>query len=193
MWQTAVDSRGPPSSSTGTVFSSTPRAAKSGPRTPPSPAPSSRSMIRPGQPLVRTLPTGTGSPSSSASSARVTPTSARAWASRPGSPGGVASIAVTRYLIIAALAACGGSRPGVRAPAIAPAAPEGQVGMATFYAARFAGRPTASGERYDPRALTAAHRSLPLGTVVRVTRLDASGAAVGAPVVVRVNDRGPYV
>jgi rare lipoprotein A len=60
--------------------------------------------------------------------------------------------------------------------------------MATFYASRFAGRRTASGERYDPGALTAAHRTLPLGTVVRVTRVDGSGGAV----LVRINDRGPY-
>jgi rare lipoprotein A len=64
--------------------------------------------------------------------------------------------------------------------------------MATFYAAHFAGRRTASGERYDPRALTAAHRTLPLGTVVRVTRVDARGNVVAGPVLVRINDRGPY-
>ena len=65
--------------------------------------------------------------------------------------------------------------------------------MASFYSQRFAGRRTASGERYDPAALTAAHRSLPLGTVLRVTRIDVRGQPLGPPVVVRVNDRGPYV
>jgi rare lipoprotein A len=64
--------------------------------------------------------------------------------------------------------------------------------MATFYAARFAGRRTASGERYDPEAMTAAHRSLPLGTWLRVTRIDAAGAPLSPAVMVRVNDRGPY-
>jgi rare lipoprotein A len=64
--------------------------------------------------------------------------------------------------------------------------------MATYYASRFAGRRTASGERYNPGALTAAHRTLPLGTVVRVTRVDADGEAVAGPVTVRINDRGPY-
>ena len=59
--------------------------------------------------------------------------------------------------------------------------------MATYYASRFAGRRTASGERYDPGELTAAHRTLPLGTLVRVTRVDG-----GMSVVVRINDRGPY-
>jgi rare lipoprotein A len=60
--------------------------------------------------------------------------------------------------------------------------------MATYYANRFAGRKTASGERYNPRALTAAHKTLPLGTIVRVTRVDGEGS----PVMVRINDRGPY-
>lgn len=67
-----------------------------------------------------------------------------------------------------------------------------QVGMASFYSQRFAGRRTASGERYDPAALTAAHRTLPLGTVLRVTHIDVRGQPLGPPVVVRVNDRGPY-
>ena len=57
--------------------------------------------------------------------------------------------------------------------------------MATYYAPRLAGHRTASGERYDPAALTAAHPVLPFGTRVRVTRLDADGEQV----VVRVNDR----
>jgi rare lipoprotein A len=67
-----------------------------------------------------------------------------------------------------------------------------EVGIAAHYASRFAGRRTASGERYDPGALTAAHRSLPFGTLVRVTRIDRDGAAVAGPIVVRINDRGPY-
>jgi rare lipoprotein A len=60
-------------------------------------------------------------------------------------------------------------------------------GKAAFYSDALAGRRTASGEPYDPRALTAAHRSLPFGTRVRVVR-PASGRAV----VVRINDRGPF-
>src|SRR4051812_32632209 len=43
-----------------------------------------------------------------------------------------------------------------------------EAGRATFYASRFTGRKTSNGERYDPRALTAAHRKLPLGTLVEV-------------------------
>lgn len=60
-------------------------------------------------------------------------------------------------------------------------------GEASYYAGEFIGRPTASGEIYDPTALTAAHRRLPFGTRVRVTRLDTETS-----VVVRINDRGPF-
>ncbi|HPG24587.1 MAG TPA: septal ring lytic transglycosylase RlpA family protein [Myxococcota bacterium] len=67
----------------------------------------------------------------------------------------------------------------------------GQEGLASYYAPSLAGRPTASGERYDPRALTAAHRSLPFGSVVRVERVDASHGK--RAVQVRINDRGPFV
>jgi rare lipoprotein A len=62
-----------------------------------------------------------------------------------------------------------------------------QRGQATYYGDSLAGHKTASGERYDPRRLTAAHRQLPLGTVVRVVRVD-----TGAVVVVRITDRGPF-
>jgi rare lipoprotein A len=76
----------------------------------------------------------------------------------------------------------------------APGVPVGspQEGIATHYAERFAGRTTASGEKYRPGAMTAAHRTLPMGTVVRVTRIDSSGVAVAGPIEVRINDRGPY-
>jgi rare lipoprotein A len=70
----------------------------------------------------------------------------------------------------------------------APAEPAFQKGYATYYARRFAGRKTANGERYDPSALTAAHRTLPFGTLVEVSRTDGDARKV----VVRVNDRGPY-
>ncbi len=62
-----------------------------------------------------------------------------------------------------------------------------RVGVASWYGAQFHGRRTASGERFDMRALTAAHPTLPLATLVRVTNL-----ANGRSVTVRVNDRGPY-
>jgi peptidoglycan lytic transglycosylase len=60
-------------------------------------------------------------------------------------------------------------------------------GEASYYSDRLSGHKTASGERYRPTALTAAHRSLPLGTVLRVTRSDGKRT-----VYVRVNDRGPF-
>jgi rare lipoprotein A len=60
-------------------------------------------------------------------------------------------------------------------------------GEASYYGAELAGNRTASGERFNPAALTCAHRSLPLGTMVRVTNL-----ANGRSVTVRVNDRGPF-
>ncbi len=62
-----------------------------------------------------------------------------------------------------------------------------QYGKATWYGGRFHGRRTASGEPFDQNALTAAHRRLPFGTLVRVTRLDTKQG-----VTVRINDRGPY-
>jgi len=60
-------------------------------------------------------------------------------------------------------------------------------GVASWYGAQFAGRRTSSGERFDPDALTAAHRSLPFGSLVEVTNL-----VNGRMAVVRVNDRGPF-
>lgn len=60
-------------------------------------------------------------------------------------------------------------------------------GSASYYAAKFHGRRTASGEIFDNGAMTAAHRSLPFGSLVRVTN-----PANGRSVVVRINDRGPF-
>jgi rare lipoprotein A len=62
-----------------------------------------------------------------------------------------------------------------------------ETGEASYYGAKFNGRRTASGERYDPRKFTAAHKSLPMGTIIRVTRT--SGGKDGPSVEVRVNDR----
>ena len=74
-----------------------------------------------------------------------------------------------------------------------PAAPgvEAHVfeeGVASWYGKEFAGRPTASGEMFDPEGLTAAHRTLPFGTMVLVTDLGTSRC-----VQLRINDRGPFV
>ena len=60
--------------------------------------------------------------------------------------------------------------------------------VASWYGPGFAGRPTSTGEIYNPEGLTAASRTLPLGSHVRVTNPD-----TGRSVVVRINDRGPYV
>jgi rare lipoprotein A len=62
-----------------------------------------------------------------------------------------------------------------------------QAGIASTYGAE-SGSHTASGEHFNPAALTAAHRSLPFGTMVRVTNRNG-----GRSVVVRINDRGPFV
>jgi rare lipoprotein A len=83
-----------------------------------------------------------------------------------------------------AVAACGG---GVKHQATGTGEPGVQRGMATFYGDEQQGGPTASGERFDKRKLTAAHRTLPLGTRVRVTN-----TRNGRSVEVRINDRGPY-
>lgn len=66
-------------------------------------------------------------------------------------------------------------------------AAETQHGIASYYAKSLAGNTTASGEPYDPAALTAAHRELPLGTRARVTYLK-----TGKSVEVVINDRGPH-
>ena len=63
-----------------------------------------------------------------------------------------------------------------------------ETGVASYYAHKYHGRTTASGERFDMNDLTAAHKTLPFGTRVRVTNLDN-----GKSVTVRVNDRGPFV
>lgn len=62
-----------------------------------------------------------------------------------------------------------------------------QVGHASYYSSRFNGRRTASGQRFDPGSDTIAHRTLPFGTLVRVTNLQNGLTATG-----RVQDRGPW-
>ena len=60
-------------------------------------------------------------------------------------------------------------------------------GTASYYGAKFQGRRTASGEKFDMHAMTAAHRTLPFGTLVEVTN-----PRNGKSVTVRINDRGPF-
>jgi rare lipoprotein A len=73
----------------------------------------------------------------------------------------------------------------IAAAALAPLEAQAQCGRASSYALT---SKTASGERMNPKALTAAHRSLPFGTKLRVTN-----QRNGRSVVVRVNDRGPFI
>ena len=112
----------------------------------------------------------------------------RGWRSRGGSGAGAwrrrggATTALGAILaggLLALQVGCGGAqRPG-----------EGEVlrGRASYYSDRLAGNTTASGDVYRPRRLTAAHRTLPFGTMVRVTNL-----RNGRSVEVRINDRGPF-
>lgn len=64
----------------------------------------------------------------------------------------------------------------------------GQVGTASYYARHFNGRRMANGQRFDPASDTIAHRTLPFGTVVRVTNLQNGRSVTG-----RVHDRGPWI
>lgn len=74
--------------------------------------------------------------------------------------------------------------PSVNRPQKLNGTPNAMNGLASYYSQ---GEITANGEPFDKRALTAAHKTLPFGTKVRVTRLD-----TGSDVVVRINDRGPF-
>jgi rare lipoprotein A len=87
---------------------------------------------------------------------------------------------MTLKMILSAilLASCAG-------PALAE---EGQAGKASWYGPRHIGKKTANGEIFTGRLSTAAHRDLPMGAVVRVLDIK-----TGRSVVVRINDRGPYV
>ena len=67
-------------------------------------------------------------------------------------------------------------------------APLAEAATASWYGGKFHGRTTASGEKYDKWAMTAAHKTLPFGTMVRVTNIVNNKSAV-----VRRNDRGPFI
>jgi rare lipoprotein A len=93
--------------------------------------------------------------------------------------------ALAAAAIACVLSACA---PEAAGPLRSPGAPsaDAERGGASYYADSLAGNATASGEPYDPRAMTAAHRTLPFGSVVEVVRDD------GRRVRVRINDRGPF-
>lgn len=114
--------------------------------------------------------------------------------------GGRAAIALTALCLLAACAtspqnsqashtaAANSSAATGSGTAPSSAATQGTYGVASWYGGRYHGRQTASGEPFDMNALTAAHPSLPFGTRVRVTNLENSRS-----VVLRINDRGPFV
>lgn len=80
------------------------------------------------------------------------------------------------------------AKPVKRPPSSSTGVRDGvQEGLASWYGGKHHGGPTASGERFDKYAMTAAHRKLPMNTRVRVT-----SKRNGRSVVVRINDRGPY-
>lgn len=82
----------------------------------------------------------------------------------------------------------GGFSTSHAAPPVAKATGVTEVGIASYYADKYHGRTTASGETFNTHELTAAHRTLPFGTLVRVTQLESNRS-----VVVRINDRGPFI
>jgi len=84
-------------------------------------------------------------------------------------------------LVVIFVVACAG-------PPVRPQHPGAQVGVASWYGPKFHGRPTASGEVFDMHEISAAHRTLPLGSWVQVTNLEN-----GRSIRVRVNDRGPFI
>lgn len=86
------------------------------------------------------------------------------------------STAIAVFLLLFLGAGCGGKN-GFE-----------QEGMASWYGLEYHGRITASGERFNQNAMTAAHKELPFGTVVKVTN-----QLNGRDIVVRVNDRGPFI
>jgi rare lipoprotein A len=89
----------------------------------------------------------------------------------------------TLFVLLLPVAGCGAASTGQRHAT--PGSTE--TGLAVYYADRLHGKPTASGVPYDKAALTAAHRTLPFGTIVEVTNLSNRRS-----VRVEINDRGPF-
>jgi rare lipoprotein A len=97
------------------------------------------------------------------------------------------SAVVTISLFSLLLWGCGSGSPRFTGKGTSSGSASQLQGIASYYADEFHGRTTANGETYDMYALTAAHRTLPFNSRVRVTNLDN-----GKSVIVRINDRGPF-
>jgi len=99
----------------------------------------------------------------------------------------LASVAIAVPAFVSAQSAAPGSAPPASVPAAAAATSDASLnGKLAWYGRKFAGRKTASGERFNPDAMTMAHKTLPFGTLVKVTN-----PRNGKSVTLRVNDRGP--
>lgn len=96
-----------------------------------------------------------------------------------------ASVAIAAAMCIAPATARAEAAQASEEPSFAPG--WHQQGRISYYGKRFDSKPTASGEPFDPDAMTMAHKTLPLGSIVRVKNL-----RNGRSVELRVNDRGPY-
>ena len=104
------------------------------------------------------------------------------------------SLIVCTFVALGALTACIEARPSGSISLgsyVAPRVAKGvksELGYASWYGTECEGNPTASGEIYDTNGLTAAHRTLPFGTRIKVTNLKNKRS-----VIVRINDRGPFI
>jgi rare lipoprotein A len=96
------------------------------------------------------------------------------------------SIVNSVFLVYLALLSFGCS--GITSKNDSPGVGYNETGEASFYAMKYQSRKTASGERFDQSANTAAHKNLPFGTKVKVTNVKN-----GKSIIVRINDRGPFV
>ncbi|MBK8595722.1 MAG: septal ring lytic transglycosylase RlpA family protein [Holophagales bacterium] len=100
---------------------------------------------------------------------------------------GLPGLRIAAFLLASALLPACSSRPAAKGAGDLSGAGT-ERGLASWYGADFAGLPTASGEIFDPDRVSAAHRALPLGTIVDVTN-EKNGRTVRA----RINDRGPFI
>lgn len=115
------------------------------------------------------------------------------WAVQSGTPGGfrLARRLALAGLLLSLVAGIGGCRRKPKAaapPPLPPTVGEPEIGVASWYGEPYHGRATASGEVYDMNGFTAAHRTLPFQTWVRITNLENHRFTS-----VRINDRGPFI